>query len=124
MKNQIYKWRFEQERHFLIYVLKGVKSYECKSDFFAKKYARIVELYAKKNNISSEKALDVFYRFELYELMSEGISDMHCMSDDYLVQELKDEIENTKQSLFIVYVNNPPSSKILGGFVYLGYKFH
>lgn len=61
-----------------------------------KKYARIVELYAKKNNISLEKALDVFYRSELYELMSEGISDMHCMSDDYLVQELKDEIENTK----------------------------
>lgn len=23
--------------------------------------------------------------------MSEGVSDMHCMSDDYLVQELADE---------------------------------
>ncbi len=23
--------------------------------------------------------------------MSEGVSDMHCMSDDYLVQELSDE---------------------------------
>ena len=36
-----------------------------------KKYARVVELYAKENSISLEKALDVFYRSELYKLMSE-----------------------------------------------------
>lgn len=57
-----------------------------------KKYARVVELFAKENNISLEKALDIFYYFELYKLMSEGVSDMHCMSDEYLVQELEEEI--------------------------------
>ncbi len=56
-----------------------------------KKYARVVELYAKENNITLEKALDVFYHSELYQLMSEGVSDMHCMSDEYLVQELEEE---------------------------------
>lgn len=61
-----------------------------------KKYARVVELYAKENAISLEKALDVFYRSELYTLMSEGVSDMHCMSDEYLVRELEGEIKNTK----------------------------
>lgn len=61
-----------------------------------KKYARVVELYAKENAISWEKALDVFYRSELYTLMSEGVSDMHCMSDEYLVRELEEEIKNTK----------------------------
>lgn len=61
-----------------------------------KKYARVVELYAKENGISLEKALDVFYRSELYTLMSEGVSDMHCMSDEYLVRELEEEIKNTK----------------------------
>ena len=61
-----------------------------------KKYARVVELYAKENGISLEKALDVFYRSELYNLMSEGVSDMHCMSDEYLVRELEEEIKNTK----------------------------
>lgn len=61
-----------------------------------KKYARVVELYTKENGISLEKALDVFYRSELYKLMSEGVSDMHCMSDEYLVRELEEEIENTK----------------------------
>lgn len=61
-----------------------------------KKYARVVELYAKENGISLEKALNVFYRSELYKLMSEGVSDMHCMSDEYLVRELEEEIKNTK----------------------------
>lgn len=57
-----------------------------------KKYARVVELFAKENNISLEKALEIFYHSELYKLMSEGVSDMHCMSDEYLVQELEEEI--------------------------------
>ena len=57
-----------------------------------KKYARVVELFAKENNISLEKALDIFYHSELYKLMSEGVSDMHCMSDEHLVQELEEEI--------------------------------
>lgn len=57
-----------------------------------KKYARVVELFAKENNISLEKALDIFYHSELYKLKSEGVSDMHCMSDEYLVQELEEEI--------------------------------
>lgn len=61
-----------------------------------KKYARVVELYVKENGISLEKALDVFYRSELYNLMIEGVSDMHCMSDEYLVWELEEESKNTK----------------------------
>ena len=53
-----------------------------------KKYARIIELYAKTMNISIEESLDYFYHSEVYDLMREGISDMHCMSDKYLVEEL------------------------------------
>ena len=56
-----------------------------------KKYARIVELFAKHNGIDLEKALGIFYHSELYKLMHEGVSDMHCMSDEYLVQELEEE---------------------------------
>ena len=56
-----------------------------------KKYARIVEKFAEKTNITLKEALDIFYHSKLYELMSEGVSDMHCMSDDSLVQELADE---------------------------------
>lgn len=60
-----------------------------------KKYARVVELFAKENHLSLENALDIFYHSELYELMSEGISDMHCRSDAYLAEELKMEWERT-----------------------------
>lgn len=60
-----------------------------------KKYARVVELFAKENRLSLENALKIFYHSELYELMSEGISDMHCRSDAYLAEELKMEWERT-----------------------------
>lgn len=61
-----------------------------------KKYARVVELFAKENGITLQEALDVFYRSQTYELMSEGVSDMHCMSDEYLVQELEEEMMRRK----------------------------
>ena len=56
-----------------------------------KKYARIVEAFSKEKKISLEEALDIFYHSELYRLMRDGVSDMHCMSDEYLVQELINE---------------------------------
>ena len=41
--------------------------------------------------VAADEALDCFYRSQTYELMRDGISDMHCMSDEYLVDELVDE---------------------------------
>ena len=37
------------------------------------KYARIVAILAKKENISLSKALDLFYKSNLYRLISKGI---------------------------------------------------
>ena len=56
-----------------------------------KKYTRIVALYAEEMKISLDEALKIFYNSEVYRLISVGVSDMHCMSDDYLVQELIEE---------------------------------
>ena len=56
-----------------------------------KKYSRIIEQFAKKRGISLDDALKFFYHSEVYPLLRDGVSDMHCMSDDYLVQELADE---------------------------------
>ncbi|HJB91750.1 MAG TPA: DUF3791 domain-containing protein [Candidatus Eisenbergiella merdigallinarum] len=56
-----------------------------------KKYARIIELFSKKEGISLNNALDFFYRSKLYPLISEGVSDLHCMSDEYLAEELISE---------------------------------
>lgn len=56
-----------------------------------KKYARVVELFAEEKGLTLDEALDFFYRSQVYQLMSEGCSDMHCMSDRYLVQDLVTE---------------------------------
>ena len=56
-----------------------------------KKYARIIELFAKKEELSLDEALNFFYRSATYRLISEGVSDLHCMSDEYLVEELISE---------------------------------
>ena len=61
-----------------------------------KKYARIVEQFAKAENLTLSKALGIFYHSDTYELMSKGISDMHCMSDGYLVEELQQEYGEQK----------------------------
>lgn len=58
-----------------------------------KKYARVIACFAKQQGISLDEALDLFYRSEVYQLMREGVSDMHCMSDLYLAEELRLEYE-------------------------------
>lgn len=66
-----------------------------------KKYARIVELFAEGQKISREKALDFFYHSRLYQLMRDGVSDLHCMSDRYLTEELKAEYFEEEQKELI-----------------------
>ncbi len=56
-----------------------------------KKYARIIECFAGKVKISLDSALDFFYQSKVYRLISEGVSDMHCLSDEYLAEELENE---------------------------------
>ena len=58
------------------------------------KYTRIVDKFSKKANLSLDDALNFFYHSFTYTLMSEGVSDMHCMSDDYLVEDLINEYNN------------------------------
>ena len=53
-----------------------------------KKYARVIECFASNMSISLDDALAFFYHSEVYRLISEGVSDMHCMSDEYLAEEL------------------------------------
>ena len=40
------------------------------------------------------EALRFFYKSITYDLMKDGISDMHCMSDAYLVEDLEEEYRN------------------------------
>ena len=56
-----------------------------------KKYARVIECFAKQQGLSVDEALGLFYHSEVYQLMRDGVSDMHFMSDAYLVDELEQE---------------------------------
>ena len=65
------------------------------------KYARIVELFAEWSGLNREQALNMFYDSKTYLLISQGISDMHCMSDEYLVEELYAEQRDEKKRCFL-----------------------
>jgi len=53
-----------------------------------KKYSRVIECFARQQGISLDAALDFFYHSQVYLLVQDGVSDMHCMSDAYLAEEL------------------------------------
>ena len=55
------------------------------------KYARIVSIFAEQTGVTLEDALDFFYTSSIYQMMNEGIADMHCRSDNYLAGLLMDE---------------------------------
>ena len=61
-----------------------------------KKYARVIECFAKLQGISLDTALEFFYPSEVYLLIRDGVSDMHCMSDAYLAEELELEYKMKK----------------------------
>lgn len=54
-----------------------------------KKYVHVIECFANKAGISLNCALDFFYNSDVYQLMHDGISDMHTMSDEYLAYDLQ-----------------------------------
>lgn len=60
-----------------------------------KKYARVIACFAQKKHLTLDAALDFFYHSEVYQLIREGVSDMHCMSDEYLADELMEEYQVT-----------------------------
>ena len=71
---------------------------EANSILLQKKYARVVALFAEQMQLSLEDALEFFYRSETYQELQElrdGIADLHCRSDQYVVDELKLEFSST-----------------------------
>ncbi|MBQ8706546.1 MAG: DUF3791 domain-containing protein [Succinivibrionaceae bacterium] len=62
------------------------------------KYARIIELFADRRGITVWEALEFFYHSEEYKLVSRGVSDLHCMSDEYLVEDLQEEYDSRRSA--------------------------
>ena len=58
------------------------------------KFARIVAKLAETAGIPVREALDFFYRSQFYPLIRDGVADLHCMSDEYLVEDLLREYQS------------------------------
>ena len=52
------------------------------------KYARIIMGLSKRLGISSRRALALFSESNTYQYLRQKIGDLHCMSDNYLIDEL------------------------------------
>ena len=52
------------------------------------KYARIIELIAKKQQIPLEEAMDMLYSSPIFEIIDDGTADLICRSDIYLADEI------------------------------------
>lgn len=55
------------------------------------KYARVINEFSRITGIDHRMSLDIFYNSDLYFLMKNGIANIHCMSDNWLAEELRDE---------------------------------
>lgn len=71
-------------------------SMEANKTILQMKYARIVALFAKRSGMTLEDSLSFFYGSDTYMLMSDGVADLRCRSDDYLADELLLELKEKK----------------------------
>ena len=55
------------------------------------KYGRVILRFAELADITVREAMDFFYHSVERELIRDGVSDLHCMSDAYLAEELLEE---------------------------------
>ena len=55
------------------------------------KYADVVQAVAAKAGVSLDKALQMFYLSKEYEIISKGISDQHCMTVDYIAEDVLED---------------------------------
>jgi hypothetical protein len=59
------------------------------------KYDSVIEEFARQSAKPLREAMDLFYKSITYDEMCNGISDMHCRSDEYLAEELRLELEQS-----------------------------
>ena len=57
-----------------------------------RKLARIVMMLAETASISPEQALDLFYNSTTYEHLTNPASGLQLMSDEYILEDLRNEL--------------------------------
>ncbi|MBO7144722.1 MAG: DUF3791 domain-containing protein [Salinivirgaceae bacterium] len=65
------------------------------------KYARIIKAMADMRNITLEEAMDIFYNSQTFNLINDGVADLHCRSDLYLAEEILMEYDEKHGQLHV-----------------------
>ena len=63
-----------------------------------RKQSRIVMLLAKEKNITPEQALDIYYSSRTAQLLSDSNTGLQLMSDQYVLEDLLEELEKREVS--------------------------
>ena len=63
------------------------------------KYTRIITKFAEEEALALYEAMVFFYSSVTYELMSAGLAQIQFRSDEYLVDELRQEFEERGRSI-------------------------
>lgn len=63
-----------------------------------RKQSRIVMLLAKKKNVTPEQALDIYYSSRTAQLLSDPNTGLQLMSDQYVLEDLLEELEKREVS--------------------------
>ena len=63
-----------------------------------RKQSRIVMLLAKEKNITPEQALDIYYSSRTAQLLSDPNTGLQLMSDQYVLEDLLNELEEREVS--------------------------
>ena len=64
-----------------------------------RKQSRIIMKLADALQIDAEKALDLFYSTKVYQHLSDSKYGLQVMSDDYILEELIDELRDTSANV-------------------------
>ncbi len=59
-------------------------------------YARVIMTFAQMMSMDPLKASYYFYNSQLFELLQDGVADLHCRSERYLAEELKLELQTRR----------------------------
>ena len=63
-----------------------------------RKQSRLIMMLADTLNIDAERALDIFYSTKIYQQLSDPKYGLQLMSDDYILEDLKEEIISKEQA--------------------------
>lgn len=69
-----------------------------KDNVLWRKQSRIIMLLADALQIDAERALDLFYTTKVYQQLSDPKYGLQLMSDDYILEELIEELRNSQSN--------------------------